>query len=310
MIREILLMFMIYSIIGWFWETPFVSIRQKKWINRGFLHGPMIPIYGFASVTIMISMVFIEEYLPQNKWFMIIGAIIYIAIIASLWEYITSYILEKLFHTRWWDYSHHKFNINGRIALDYSIGWGIGGYILWRFVNSFILSFINQLSEGRIYIILAIVYTAFLIDSYATIRELISLRQIMNKLHMISDELSDQVVYKIENLNIEIELRKKQFKKALDEAKDELLDLYDGKREDVKESFKTRKSALSENLLSIKQRSGISLSTQQRKLIDAFNRLLERSKSVSRFYKNYPKATSTKFKNILHVVRYKTDNEK
>lgn len=309
-VYELFVLFMIYSIIGWIWETTYVSIKQKRFINRGFLHGPMIPIYGFGCVTIMTSMTFFEQYLPQDKWLMVLVTIIYIAVVATVWELLTSLLLEKIFSTRWWDYSEHKFNINGRVALDVSIGWGIGGYILWQFINTPIVDLIYKLSESQIYVILAVFYTTFVIDSFITVRELVSLHQIMNKLNMLSDELSGKVVYNIERLNYEIETKKEQLRKTTDETREELKKIYVDKREEIKETIENKRHEWSENVLELIEERGITLSEKQKNTINRFNKLLERSKGVARFYRNYPKAKSLKFKDIISAVRYKKNNEK
>lgn len=309
LLYDLLILFMIYSIIGWIWETPYVSIKQKQFINRGFLHGPMIPIYGFGSVTIMTSMELFSQYLVLDKWYMAILAIIYIAVIATLWEYVTSLLLEKIFSTRWWDYTEHKYNINGRIAFDVSVGWGIGGFILWRYINTPLMELINNFSANQLNVIIAIFYTILVLDAFVTVKELISLHQIMNKLNMLSDELSGKVVYNIERLNFEIEIRREQLRKTTDEAKEELKKIYDDKREDIKESIDSKKQELSENVLELIERSEITLSEKQKATINKFNKLLERSTGVARFYRNYPKAKSYKFKNIISAVRYK-NNEK
>ncbi|MFA9397301.1 MAG: putative ABC transporter permease [Clostridiaceae bacterium] len=280
--KEILIIFMIYGIVGWIWETSYVSICQRKLINRGFLHGPFIPIYAYASLTIILSMKVIEQYLPENIILYVLAASLGIALVASIWEYVTSAILEKLFKTRWWDYSDRKFNLNGRIALDYSIGWGAGGYVFWKYINKTLLTSFESLSPDIIEILLAIFYTLFVLDTIVTIRELITLRQIMVKLDMISKELSNKAIYNIETLNSEIEERKEKLKQKVDKSKE----------------------VLDEKIVLLVKKGDVTLTSGQKKLIYTFNSLLERSKYVSRFYRNYPKAYSGKFKKILKVIKY------
>ena len=136
---KILFLFIIFSTIGWLWETPWVSIRTKKYVNRGFLHGPYIPIYGFAIVTVVLSMG-IFNGIHNSSVFLILLQIIYIGLVTAVWEFFTSYILEKIFHTRWWDYSSHKFNFQGRISLHVSFFFAISGYLVWRFINPVFVS--------------------------------------------------------------------------------------------------------------------------------------------------------------------------
>ena len=180
---------MVYAIIGWLWETPFVSVGQKKFVNRGFLRGPYIPIYGMACLTIVLSMKIFDSML-ENGIFTIILQIGFIAFVSAVWEYLTSWSLEKLFKMRWWDYSHHKFNLNGRIALDYTFGFGIGGYILWKFINPIFENLYLGLTPNILLILVIVFYTLFLIDSYFTLRDLFELRTIIIKLNKIKGEIS------------------------------------------------------------------------------------------------------------------------
>lgn len=273
---EMIFLFMVYSIIGWCWETSFVSISQKKLINRGFLYGPYIPIYGFGVVVIVSSMNFLADFIDFNSVWTISIAIIYISIIASVWEYIVSYSLELLFNTHWWDYSYKRFNLHGRIAIDYSIGWGIGGYILWMYANRYILIFMHALSDTKLEVYLAIFYTIFIIDSFVTIRELITLRTITNKLSEISSELGDFATYSVDVLN---------------------------------EGISNSKTKLKNRVLYLRKKAEVTLSENQQNLLDHYNSLLVKSINVSRFYITYPKASSRTFTKIIKILRYKRRNK-
>lgn len=273
---EMIFLFMVYSIIGWCWETSFVSISQRKLINRGFLYGPYIPIYGFGVVVIVSSMNFLADFIDFNSVWTISIAIIYISIIASVWEYIVSYSLELLFNTHWWDYSYKRFNLHGRIAIDYSIGWGIGGYILWMYANRYILIFMHALSDTKLEVYLAIFYTIFIIDSFVTIRELITLRTITNKLSEISSELGDFATYSVDVLN---------------------------------EGISNSKTKLKNRVLYLRKKAEVTLSENQQNLLDHYNSLLVKSINVSRFYITYPKASSRTFTKIIKILRYKRRNK-
>ncbi|MBN2604569.1 MAG: putative ABC transporter permease, partial [Bacilli bacterium] len=151
--EKYLFLFMIYAIIGWLWETPYVSINEKKYVNRGFLRGPYIPIYGSVCVTLILSMTLFDSF-NQNNPFIIIIEIMFVALISAIFEYTTSYILEKVFKTRWWDYTYRKYNLNGRIALDYTVLFGIGGYLLWRFVNPVFSTLFANIASNHMMILL------------------------------------------------------------------------------------------------------------------------------------------------------------
>ena len=124
--------FIIYSIIGWIVETSYVYISTKKFVDRGFLVGPYCPIYGSGAVLMIL-------YLTQYKD-NILTVFILSTVICSILEYLTSYIMEVLFKTRWWDYSTQKFNLNGRICGKNSLLFGLAGilviYIIHPVINT------------------------------------------------------------------------------------------------------------------------------------------------------------------------------
>lgn len=195
---EFLFLFMIYAIIGWIWETPYVSIGQKKFINRGFLRGPYIPIYGLACITIVYSIRLLPPF--EVSALTVLFVILFVSLVSGVWEYATSWTLEKLFKMRWWDYSDHKYNINGRVCLDYAILFGIGGFILWYFVNPQILELYNRLDGIALFILLTVFYGIFMIDAAYTLRGLIQIRTILIKFEMVKDELNvkyDEVMKQI-----------------------------------------------------------------------------------------------------------------
>lgn len=125
---------MLYSFLGWAMESAFVSIGQKKWVNRGFINGPLCPIYGTGALLVLLTL----EPIKENKILLFFGAIL----IASLVEYAVGFILEKLFAATWWDYSDKPFNIKGRVCLERSVEWGILCLFVVQVVQPFIRRFI------------------------------------------------------------------------------------------------------------------------------------------------------------------------
>ena len=116
-IQTYILFFFIFSILGWLMETIYSFIVLGHFTNRGFLYGPLCPIYGYGA---LILIIFLEKYKDNS-----LKLFIYSSIIFSIFEYLVSYGLEVLFHSYWWNYSNDFFNLNGRISIFYSISWGI-----------------------------------------------------------------------------------------------------------------------------------------------------------------------------------------
>ena len=159
--------FFLYSFIGWIIETIYVSIKNKKVANRGFLIGPYCPIYGLSAI--------LMTYLLSNYKNDILILFIVGLFIASLLEYITSLLLEKMFKVRWWDYSDHLLNIDGRVCLFNSLLFGLLCIFLVQFLDPAIVNFINNIPENIRFITsitFLIIFTSDTLLSYITIFKL------------------------------------------------------------------------------------------------------------------------------------------
>lgn len=149
-------LFLVYSFVGWVMETCYCWICTKKFVNRGFLIGPVVPIYGTGGVLVYMLL---KRYLDMPLVLFIMSIII-----CSLLEYFTSYYMEKLFKTRWWDYSNRKFNINGRVCLFNMICFGILSLVIMYGVNPFLLDIIHKIDPMVLKTVVSILMTIFLID--------------------------------------------------------------------------------------------------------------------------------------------------
>ncbi len=150
------ILFLIYSIVGWNIEVIICSYQQQKVANRGFLIGPYCPIYGFSA---LLMIFFLNKYVNDP-----IVLFVMATLLCSIMEYLTSYIMEKIFRARWWDYSHLKFNINGRICLSNSIGFGILGLFLMYIINPFLSGLLKSVPKLIFIIIAIILLIIFIID--------------------------------------------------------------------------------------------------------------------------------------------------
>ena len=161
----IFLLFMFYSFFGYILEITNCSIREKKLVlNRGFFLGPYLPIYG-VSCLLMGS--FIIRYKSD-----LVTVFVMSAFVCTTVEYITSYVLEKIFKARWWDYSDRKFNIEGRVCLFNAFLFGIGGVFFTYIVNPVVVSIVGKLSILALRIVAIILMLIFLSDVVITIRTL------------------------------------------------------------------------------------------------------------------------------------------
>ena len=148
--------FFIYSFLGWAWESAYVSIKNKKLVNRGFINGPLCTIYGAGAVTIYLLL----RPFEKNLALLYLGGVI----TATALEYVTGWIMETVFHTRWWDYSNKKFNLHGYISLASSLLWGAFSILLFKLLQPFV-SWITSLYPQSIgEVILALVSVLYGID--------------------------------------------------------------------------------------------------------------------------------------------------
>ena len=161
-LSEIFLLFVCYSFIGWLIEVIFEFVNNGKLVNRGFLIGPYCPIYGVGGVIATIT-------LTSHKDSVIILFVMSIFLFAIL-EYFTSYLMEKLFKARWWDYSHFRFNINGRICLETLVPFGLLGCFAIYIVNP-CFEFLFSLTNPKVLDIIAIVIAViFILDVILSLR--------------------------------------------------------------------------------------------------------------------------------------------
>ena len=125
---HILSWFIVYSFMGWIWESCYVSAKSKKWVNRGFVSGPFVTIYGVGAVTVYV----ILRPVAGNILELYFAGVA----VATILEYVTGVLMEAIFHTNWWDYSDKKFNFQGKICLGSSVAWGFFTLILFYVFQS------------------------------------------------------------------------------------------------------------------------------------------------------------------------------
>ena len=169
-------LFIIYSFVGWIIEVLFVFYDTKKLVNRGFLVGPLLPIYGCGS---LLMAIFLSRYSNQ-----IITLFVMAVFICSILEYFTSYIMEKLFKLRWWDYSDKRFQINGRVCLENAFLFGILGLLMVLFINPFFNNLLDMIPIMILRIVVGIVFVLFLIDlivSFNVIKKFGNVAKSVNK---------------------------------------------------------------------------------------------------------------------------------
>ena len=198
------LFFFIYSFIGWVWESCYVSVRKRRWVNRGFLHGPMLPIYGSGALVILISTIGVRE----NPWLIFLFGML----AATVLEYITGAVMEKMFHVRYWDYSRQKLNLNGYICVSSSLCWGVFSVLLVRAVHipveRAVLDIPLFITDGAA-LVLTVIMTVDLTQSF---NEAMDLKQVLAQLEESKEQIGEmqEKLLQLEELAERIEVLLKE----------------------------------------------------------------------------------------------------
>lgn len=184
--------FFIYAFLGWCAEVMFHTIITGKWVNRGFLNGPLCPIYGFGMMLILLAL----DPLKNNIVLLFVGSVL----LTSGLEFLTGWVLKNLFHLTWWDYSKRPFNLGGYICLEFSLMWGVGGVIIVKLIQPLVQQFVQSIPYVVSLIFLAIFIIILLLDFMATVATLIGLEKDVRELEKVglgirnlSDSLSHEL---------------------------------------------------------------------------------------------------------------------
>lgn len=180
-IYRILMEFYLFAFAGWIYECIFVFLRDRKLINRGFLVGPILPLYGFGAVAV---------HLLLNP-FSHIPTLLYLMgmVVATVLEYVTGWLLERCFHTKWWDYSEQQYNFQGRIALIPSMFWGILCLAMFDLLLPVANKVIDNISIQTGEIVLGAVMVLTAVDFLYTVITMINFRKQLEKLYSLKKEL-------------------------------------------------------------------------------------------------------------------------
>lgn len=233
---ELVWIFIIYAFIGWCAEVSFAAVDSGKFVNRGFLNGPYCPIYGCGVVIVVAVLTPIKESL----FILFLGSML----LTTVLEFLTGFILEKVFHNKWWDYSDKPFNIMGYVCLKFSILWGLACTFIMKVLHPSIYKFITIIPHVLGIILLSIIMTAFFIDLGVTVSTILKFNkrlklmdEVAQKMHQLSDEIGENIYEGVTTV-------KEKSEEVQDKA-GELRGKFEEKTDAVREAF-------AENLLESK----------------------------------------------------------
>ncbi len=178
------LWFIAYSFVGWAYESAICSINERTLVNRGFLNGPLCPVYGFGAL----ASIFILDMRTDNLFILFFAGML----IACTIEYITAVLLERLFNARWWDYSHYLFHIQGRVCLLGAVVFGVLVVLLIKYIHPFVGALIDQLPARWQIVLSVVIFTFLIVDLYITVRHLLLLNSRLQKMQLAINQFLKQ----------------------------------------------------------------------------------------------------------------------
>jgi uncharacterized membrane protein len=173
--------FLIYAFLGWCLEVTYQAVEQGKFINRGFLGGPYCPIYGVGAIVVALAL-----YPLRNTVILLyVGSVV----LTSSLELVTGFVLEKIFHQQWWDYSDDKFNVKGYICLKFSLLWGVACLVTVRIIHPTIEKLVGLIPHTGGVVALTVIYICFTSDLIITVMGIMHIKQRIRVLESISAEM-------------------------------------------------------------------------------------------------------------------------
>lgn len=263
---------LIYAFFGWCTEVIYAAVNTGKFVNRGFLNGPVCPIYGFGMLLVLVVLGPVRD----NLLLLFFGGML----LTSFLEFLTGFILEKLFHQKWWDYSNTPFNLCGYICLKFSILWGAAVVLVVNAVERPIEFLLKNIPEKLGVVLLAVLLTAFLADFILTLiamlklpKRLRAMAEIEAGLKKISDEIGEKLYIAADRVMTQDEVLKENLAEKRSQL-DEKRTAFEKKRAELEERYK---------------RLTQSTSLQHRRILKAFPKLSEKRNTVKGLFETLKK---------------------
>lgn len=238
--------FLVYSFLGWCTEVAYQAVKRGQIINRGFLNGPVCPIYGFGVLAVfrMLEAAGEGDLHVQNAFMVFIFGVV----LATAIELFGGWALDKLFHARWWDYSDQPFNLHGYICLEFSIIWGLGILLVVRGVNPAVTHALSLVPERVGWVLIAIFMAVFVADLIISVlvmtglnKRMAEIDEMREKMRVVSNDLSEKIgthaigtAQHIDEAKVQASLARTEAKSRVDQKREE----YESRRRDLIEKIR------------------------------------------------------------------------
>lgn len=287
-ILQWMLFFYIYCFFGWIIESTYVSVCTGNWVNRGFMRGPVIPIYGTGAIIILFAVI---PFRTSLILVFIIGTIA-----ASVLEFVTGFVMERIYKIRYWDYSDKPFNLCGYICLFNSLCWGVLSILLIYLVHSWVEKGVLFLNDMVLLSIDSGISSLFIVDLFNSSTTAVELKKMLANSQKLKDDLMN-----VHNKMIEFNTAIANGKEKMDELKKmSLQELYISARDNITNIALDEDSPELQNL---------------KKKLDSlkdkyYKRMLAEDKAKFKLLKNNPKAVSYKYKESFREMMDKAKKYK
>lgn len=287
-ILQWMLFFYIYCFFGWIIESIYVSVCTGNWVNRGFMRGPVIPIYGTGAIIILFAVI---PFRTSPILVFIIGTIA-----ASVLEFVTGFVMERIYKVRYWDYSDKPFNLCGYICLFNSLCWGVLNILLIYLVHSWVEKGVLFLNDMVLLSIDSGISSLFIVDLFNSSTTAVELKKMLANSQKLKDDLMN-----VHNKMIEFNTAIANGKEKMDELKKmSLQELYISARDNITNIALDEDSPELQNL---------------KKKLDSlkdkyYKRMLAEDKAKFKLLKNNPKAVSYKYKESFREMMDKAKKYK
>ena len=283
-----MLFFYIYCFFGWIIESTYVSVCTGNWVNRGFMRGPVIPIYGTGAVIVLFAVI---PFRTSPNLEFIVGTVA-----ASILEFVTGFVMERIYKVRYWDYSDKPFNLCGYICLFNSLCWGVLSILLIYLVHSWIEKGVLFLNDMVLLSIDSGISSLFIVDLFNSSTTAVELKRMLANSQKLKDDLMN-----IHNKMIEFNTAIANGKEKMDELKQmSLQELYISARDNMSNIASDKDSPELQNL-----KNKLDLLKDK-----YYKRMLAEDKAKFKLLKNNPKAVSYKYKESLREIMDKAKKYK
>lgn len=298
-ISVLLLYFVIYSFAGWLMETVYCSILEKRFVARGFLHGPLCPIYG---VGVLLMVLFFKPLAGNLVVFYLVSTVT-----MSAWEYFVGWFLEVTTHMKYWDYSMYRFNLKGRICLWVSLVWGALSYVCIFWLHPPVAYAVGLIPALARQILALVLLGAIIADAVATIRELALMTKALEKLQAAGGELQLQMALGRAELNDKLQEMKESASERLGGWKESAGEKLSGLKEDLSGAREAFAAAIQSSREDEARVGGLSDSIQS-KYADLVANAEKRSRRFRSKYRHLsaPKVEKNLDKTLREILRQRT----